>query len=111
MNPIEAKIKRSILKNYPSPPPTPEQLIQGTVQSPAPPPIAPTAGFASGGTVRKKFSPSKFPAGPQLAGRTGQHSGKAAGKRTGAKVRSAAVDQAGDCGGSPAASQPRRPAA
>jgi hypothetical protein len=54
---------------------------------------------------------SKFPAEPQRAGRTGQHATKPASKRTGAKVRSAAVDEAGDMGGSPGASQPRRPAA
>jgi hypothetical protein len=52
-----------------------------------------------------------FPASMQKPGRTGQHSTKAAPKRSGAKVRSAAVDEAGDMGGSPGASQPRRPAA
>jgi hypothetical protein len=53
---------------------------------------------------------TKYPAEPQRAGQTGQHSTKPALKRTGAKVRSAAVDEAGDMGGSRAAN-PRRPAA
>jgi hypothetical protein len=53
----------------------------------------------------------RYPAEPQRPGRTGQHSTKPAMRRTGAKVRSATVDQAGDMGGSPGASQPRRPAA
>jgi hypothetical protein len=71
--------------------------------------------FASGGRT-KMFgagdrTKSKYPAAPQKPGRTGQHSTKAASKRSGAKVRSAAVDEAGDMGGSPGASQPRRPAA
>ena len=51
-----------------------------------------------------------FPASMQKPGRTGQHSTKAAPKRPGAKVRSAAVDEAGSMGGSRAAN-PRRPAA
>jgi hypothetical protein len=52
-----------------------------------------------------------YPAEPQKPGRTGQHSTSPAPRRTGAKVRSAAVDEAGDMGGSAGASQPRRPAA
>ena len=51
-----------------------------------------------------------FPAKQQRPGQTGQHDSKAVLKRTGAKVRSAAVDEAGDMGGSRAAN-PRRPAA
>jgi hypothetical protein len=54
---------------------------------------------------------TKFPASPQRPGQTSQHAGKAAPRRSGTKVRSAAVDEAGDMGGSPGASQPRRPAA
>jgi hypothetical protein len=54
---------------------------------------------------------SKFPAEPQRPGQTSQHVGKAAPRRSGTKVRSAAVDEAGTMGGSPGASQPRRPAA
>ena len=54
-------------------------------------------------------SQTAYPAQQQRAGRTGQHSTKAASKRSGAKVRSAAVDEAGDMGGSRAAN-PRRPA-
>jgi hypothetical protein len=51
-----------------------------------------------------------YPAEPQRPGRTSQHAGKTAQRRRGAKVRSAAVDEAGDMGGSRAAN-PRRPAA
>jgi hypothetical protein len=52
-----------------------------------------------------------YPANPQRPGQTsGQASGKPMSKRTGAKVRSAAVDEAGSMGGSRAAN-PRRPAA
>ena len=53
---------------------------------------------------------TSYPAEPQKPGRTGQHSTKMTQSRTGAKVRSAAVDEAGDMGGSRAAN-PRRPAA
>ena len=53
---------------------------------------------------------SAYPASPQRPGRTAQHGGKSMSKRRGAKVRSAAVDEAGDMGGSRAAN-PRRPAA
>jgi hypothetical protein len=53
---------------------------------------------------------TSYPAEPQKPGRTGQHSTKTTQSRTGAKVRSAAVDEAGDMGGSRAAN-PRRPAA
>jgi hypothetical protein len=70
--------------------------------------------FAVGGN-RKMLGKSdrtrtSYPAEPQRPGRTGQHSTKAASKRTGGKVRSAAIDEAGDMGGSRAAN-PRRPAA
>jgi hypothetical protein len=61
--------------------------------------------FAAGGRTKTKYL-----AEPQRPGRTGQHSTKPALKRTGGKVRSAAVDEAGDMGGSRAAN-PRRPAA
>jgi hypothetical protein len=54
---------------------------------------------------------TSYPAEPQKLGRTGQHATKPAPKRGGAKVRSAVVDTAGEMGGSPGASQPRRPAA
>jgi len=69
--------------------------------------------FASGGK-QKMFGKgdrtvTKFPAEPQKPGRTGQHLTKAAPKR--AAGRRPAADQAGDMGGSPGASQPRRPAA
>jgi hypothetical protein len=53
---------------------------------------------------------TKYPAEPQKPGRTGQHATKSAQSRTGAKVRSGVVDEAGDMGGSRAAN-PRRPAA
>jgi hypothetical protein len=71
--------------------------------------------FAAGGK-RKTLGKgdrtrTSYPAEPQRPGRTGQHSTSPALRRTGAKVRSAAVDTAGDMGGSPGASQPRRPAA
>jgi hypothetical protein len=71
--------------------------------------------FAAGGRT-KMFGTSdrtktKYPAEPQRPGRTGQHATKSGAKRTGAKVRSTAVDNAGDMGGSAGASQPRRPAA
>jgi hypothetical protein len=66
--------------------------------------------FARGGK-QKMFGAadrtrSKYPADPQKPGRTGQHATKLAPKRTGARV-----NEAGDMGGSRAASQPRRPAA
>ena len=70
--------------------------------------------FASGGKRpmlgKGDRAKTKYPAEPQRPGRTGQHDSKAVLKRTGAKVRSAAVDEAGDMGGSRAAN-PRRPAA
>jgi hypothetical protein len=59
--------------------------------------------FGAGDRVK-----SKFPAEPQKPGRTGQHSTKPAPKR---RPGRAPVDTAGDMGGSPGASQPRRPAA
>jgi hypothetical protein len=70
--------------------------------------------FASGGK-QKMFGKgdrtvTKYPAEPQRPGRTGQHSTKSAPRRSSANVRSAAVDDAGDMGGSRAAN-PRRPAA
>ena len=70
--------------------------------------------FASGGRA-KMFgtadrTKSKFPAEQQRPGQTSGQAGKSAVKRTGGKVRSAAVDEAGDMGGSRAAN-PRRPAA
>jgi hypothetical protein len=70
--------------------------------------------FASGGKRsmlgKSDRTRTSYPAEPQRPGRTGQHSTKPALKRTGGKVRSAAVDEAGDMGGSRAAN-PRRPAA
>jgi hypothetical protein len=70
--------------------------------------------FASGGKRpmlgKGDRTKTKYPAEPQRPGRTGQHSTKPALKRTGGKVRSAGVDEAGDMGGSRAAN-PRRPAA
>jgi hypothetical protein len=70
--------------------------------------------FASGGRRpmlgKGDRTKTKYPAEPQRPGRTGQHSTKPALKRTGAKAGSAAVDEAGDMGGSRAAN-PRRPAA
>jgi hypothetical protein len=70
--------------------------------------------FAVGGN-RKMLGKSdrtrtSYPADPQRPGRTAQHGGKSMSKRSGAKVRSGAVDEAGDMGGSRAAN-PRRPAA
>jgi hypothetical protein len=70
--------------------------------------------FAAGGK-RPAFGKgdrtrTSYPAEPQKPDRTGQHSTKTTQRRTGAKVRSAAVDEAGDMGGSRAAN-PRRPAA
>jgi hypothetical protein len=70
--------------------------------------------FASGGKRpmlgKGARTRTSYPADPQRAGRTAQHGGKSMSKRSGAKVRSAAVDQAGEMGGSRAAN-PRRPAA
>ena len=70
--------------------------------------------FARGGVTpmfgKNDRTKSAYPASPQKPGRTGQHATKAAAKRTGAKVRSAAVDEGGSMGGSRAAN-PRRPAA
>jgi hypothetical protein len=70
--------------------------------------------FARGGKTpmfgKSDRTKSAFPAEPQRSGRTAQHDGNSRIK-SGAKVRSAAVDQAGDMGGSAGASQPRRPAA
>jgi hypothetical protein len=54
---------------------------------------------------------TSYPADPQKPGRTGQHATKPAPKAPRAKVRSAAIDEAGDCGGSRGVSMPRRPAA
>jgi hypothetical protein len=52
-----------------------------------------------------------YPASPQRPGQTsGQALGKSSLKRAGAKVRSGAIDDAGEMGGSRAAN-PRRPAA
>jgi hypothetical protein len=79
------------------------------------PPKGKAVPFAAGG--RQKMlgkgdrTVTKFPAARQVPGQTSQHAGKAAPKRTGAKLPSAAVDQAGTMGGSPGVSQPRRPAA
>jgi hypothetical protein len=71
--------------------------------------------FASGGKRPMLGAGSRtrtsYPADPQKPGRTGQHATKPAPKRSGGKVRSAAVDEAGDMGGSRGVSQPRRPAA
>jgi hypothetical protein len=68
--------------------------------------------FARGGKTpmfgKSDRTKSANPADPQRPGRTGQHSTKA--PKRGDKVRSAAVDEAGDMGGSRAAN-PRRPAA
>jgi hypothetical protein len=62
--------------------------------------------FAAGGRVKMlgkgNHTKSAYPAEPQRPGRTGQHSTKSPLRRTGAKVRSAAIDEAGDMGGSPA---------
>jgi hypothetical protein len=64
--------------------------------------------FAAGGRT-KMFGAgdrvkSKFPAEPQKPGRTGQHAPQLP------KVRSPAINAAGDMGGSAGASMPRRPA-
>jgi hypothetical protein len=59
--------------------------------------------FGAGDRVK-----SKYPADPQRPGRTGQHVTKAAPK---SRPGRGPVDVAGDSGGSPGASQPRRPAA
>jgi hypothetical protein len=70
--------------------------------------------FASGGKRhalgKGDRTKTAYPAKQQRPGRTGQHSTKPALKRSSAKVRSGAVDEAGDMGGSRAAN-PRRPAA
>ena len=68
--------------------------------------------FAAGGRT-KMFgkadrTKSAYPAEPQKPGRTGQHLTKPAPKH---RPGRAPVDVAGDSGGSPGASQPRRPAA
>jgi hypothetical protein len=69
--------------------------------------------FAAGGKIpmlgKSDRTKSAYPASPQKPGRTGQHSASPSPKRS--KVRSAVVDTAGEMGGSPGASQPRRPAA
>jgi hypothetical protein len=62
-----------------------------------------TGMFGAGDRVK-----SRFPAEPQKPGRTGQRVTKPAQKR---RPGRAPVDTAGDMGGSPGASQPRRPAA
>jgi hypothetical protein len=71
--------------------------------------------FAAGGRTRMFGSgdrtKSKYPASSQRPGQTSGQAGKPALKRTGAKARSAAVDTAGDMGGTGGSSQPRRPAA
>ena len=54
---------------------------------------------------------TSFPAEPQRPGRTAQHATKPAPKGAGTKARSGVVNEAGDMGGSRAASQPRKPAA
>jgi hypothetical protein len=68
--------------------------------------------FAAGGRTkmfgRSDRTKSAYPAEPQKPGRTGQHATKAAPK---SRPGRAPVDTAGDMGGSPGASQPRRPAA
>jgi hypothetical protein len=61
--------------------------------------------FGAGSRTR-----TAYPASPQRPGQTAQHGGKPMSKRSGAKVRSAAVDEAGDMGGSRVAN-PRRPVA
>ena len=59
--------------------------------------------FASGGKRpmlgKGDRTRTAYPAKQQRPGRTGQHATKPALKRTGGKVRSAAVDEAGDMGG------------
>ena len=74
--------------------------------------------FASGGRTkmfgRSDRTKSAYPAEPQKPGRTGQHATKAAPDpriKSGDRPGRAPVDTAGDMGGSPGASQPRRPAA
>jgi hypothetical protein len=68
--------------------------------------------FARGGKTpmfgKGDRTKSSFPASPQKPARTGQHATKAAPKRQPGR---APVDTAGDMGGSPGASQPRRPTA
>ena len=65
--------------------------------------------FASGGKTpmlgKGNRTVTKFPASPQKSGRTAQHAVKPAPKRV------KAADPAGDMGGSPGVSNPRRPAA
>jgi hypothetical protein len=67
--------------------------------------------FASGGKRpmlgKGTRTRTAYPADPQKPGRTGQHATKPAPKR---RPGRAPVDTAGDMGGSPGASQPRRPA-
>ena len=74
--------------------------------------------FASGGKRpmlgKGDRTKTAYPAKQQRPGQTGQHATKAAPKRllsTGRRAGRAPVDMAGDMGGSPGASQPRRPAA
>jgi hypothetical protein len=68
--------------------------------------------FAAGGVTpmfgKADRTKSAYPADPQKPGRTGQHATKPVPKRLPGR---APVDTAGDMGGSPGASQPRRPAA
>jgi hypothetical protein len=67
--------------------------------------------FASGGKRaalgKGDRTKTAFPASPQRPGRTGQHSTKSPPRRTSGKTRP--LDQAGSMGGSPGASQVRRP--
>jgi hypothetical protein len=74
--------------------------------------------FARGGKTpmfgKSDRTKSAYPAEPQKPGRTGQHATKAAPDpriKSGDRPGRAPVDTAGDMGGSPGASQPRRPAA
>ena len=68
--------------------------------------------FARGGKQKMfgkgSHTRTSYPAQQQRPGRTGQQSTKPAPKR---RPGRAPVDVAGDSGGSPAASMPRRPAA
>ena len=71
--------------------------------------------FASGGRT-KMFgagdrTKSRFPAVKQVPGQTSQHAPGKSLRRIATTVKSAVANEAGDMGGSRAASQPRRPAA
>jgi hypothetical protein len=113
--PIERKIKSGIMRNYPGPPQTIEQAIQGSIVTPSvgAPPAAP--GLRKGGVVRavpqKPSKPAFKPGNPagDMGGSAGVSQPRQPAKSFAKSGRTANL--AGDSGGSPGAANPRRPAA